>query len=283
MFGALRKFFSKGGPWPEEEPTESPEGFPLEYRGFWYTGSWVSHRYDEQQADREWRSDHVRWPVEGKFMFNYTWCRSQVHQGRSDRGLVDGLVPAMRLGDKVGLYKVINWHRMPGSDRAMWDDGIEIDLEFVKSVPVAQVPSLQGLPVDAKLDWEHVEIWAFVDRNSRRQVAEYVAENRFTSYWLDVTVVIVGLSRPAWDMPWGRATVPEADTPVVRPLADHASEGHPMREPHEGDLRPVMLSIPNDKTPQEYAREMGGVVAYGTYIPEGFKRGGDNRTWRSHT
>lgn len=283
MFAAIRRFFSKEAPWPEEEPTESPEGFPLKHRGFWYTGSWSSYRYDEQQAGREWRSDHVSWPVEGKIMFKYKWCAPQIPNGSDGRGLVDGLIPAMRLGDRVGLYEVTEQRRMPGSDRGMWDDGIEVDLRFVKSVSVDQVPSLRGLPADAKLDWEHVEIWAYVEPELGVLGSHYVSENSYTSYWLDVTVVIVGFSRPVADMPWGRAAVPEADAPVVRPPVDHVSEGHPMREPHEIDLRPVMLPIPEGKDPHQYAHEMGGVVAYGTYVPEGFKRGGNNRNWRSHT
>lgn len=276
MLGALRKIFHR------EPPTHSPEGFPLAPEWFWYTGCWSSHRYDELQAGRPWRSSHAPWPVEGKIMFNYSWCHGPIDAGQNGRGLVDTLIPAMRLGDLVGLYEVTDHRRMFGSDRAMWDDGIEVQLGFVRTAPVTDVPRLQPLPADAKIDWEHVEIWSYHDPRVRVD-GELVEENMYTSHWIDVTVVILGLGREYVNMPWGRAEVPKADEPILRAKGNPSTSGDPMRrEGHESDERPLMKVIPEGRDPHEYAEEVGGIVAHGTYIPEGFTRKGHNRNWRSH-
>jgi hypothetical protein len=215
-------------------------------------------------------------------MFHYNWCHGQINVGGSDHGLVDGLIPAMRLGDLAGLYEVTDERRMGGSDRAMWDNGIEVALKFVKAVPVDRVPRLQPLPDDAQIDWDHVEIWSYHDPRMLPN-QELIEENLYTPHWIDVTVIVIGLGREYVNIPWGRATVPEADEPVPREHQEPASTGDPMRrEGGQVDGRPIMELVPEDRDAHEYAKEVNGVVAYGTYFPEGFKRAGHNGNWRSH-
>ena len=65
----------------------------------------------------------------------------------NDRGLVDGLIPAMRVGDRVGLYEAMNPHYSQGmgrhSDWAPFDNGKYVDLHLRHVVDVSEVPSLQ--------------------------------------------------------------------------------------------------------------------------------------------
>lgn len=128
--------------WLKSKLSKRPEGMPASVKEYWYCGSWYMYRSDERQAGREARSDHIVWPVEGKFLFNFFKCDILQH-GNKD-GLVDGLIPAYRSGNLVGLYKVVSCRYRTTSfyDGSMWDDGYNVDLEFVKAVPVVQVPSL---------------------------------------------------------------------------------------------------------------------------------------------
>ena len=248
MLGTLRGFFSKLRP----EPTHSPEGFPLVHRGFWYCGEWYSHRADEQRARRPWRSDHALWPIEGKVMLNFHWCYPQIQAGSDDRGLVDGLIPAMRLGDLVGLYEAGRARYLSGtgrhSDLAGWDDGKQVDLTFVRAVPVDQVPRLQEVPAEAPIDWKHVEVWSHHD--PRRPGGDLIEENTYTRHWIDITVVVKGLG-PYDRMSFGRRE---------------------LRENPNTDEFPTIERVPEGRAPMEYAEEVGGILAYGTYVPKGFER-----------
>lgn len=66
-------------------------------------------------------------PIEGKFMFN---PYKTVLDGNKD------MIPAIRIGNYIGYYKVIKRYYSPGqgahSDWAHWDDGLYADLRLVK-------------------------------------------------------------------------------------------------------------------------------------------------------
>jgi len=108
--------------------------FPKTVKGYWYTGRWYMYRADLRSEGKEHRSDHTEWPIEDKIMFNpfkVGLC------GRDASGLIDGLIPAIRKDNMIGLYKIVSEYRMPGgSDLAMWDNGMEVNLKFVKSIEV---------------------------------------------------------------------------------------------------------------------------------------------------
>ena len=54
----------------------------------------------------------------------------------------NGLIPAMCIGDMVGLYCITRdryrgeWSR--GGDRCIWDDGLSVDLRLVKVISLQQ-------------------------------------------------------------------------------------------------------------------------------------------------
>jgi hypothetical protein len=96
-------------------------------------------RSDSDQAGGEYRGAHYRWPREGVFIFN-------PHETIfKKRGLVDGLVPAFRRGDYVGLYRCEKTYYGQGmgshSDWASWDDGKKTDWTLVRIVNQMEVPS----------------------------------------------------------------------------------------------------------------------------------------------
>ena len=95
--------------------------FPSKIIGHWYCGAWYLH-------------NDQPWPVEGKVMFNPHICG--FWNAKNSSGLVEGLIPALRRGDLVGLYRVESRYRIPGmgSDLACWDDGRKVDLKLVKVV-----------------------------------------------------------------------------------------------------------------------------------------------------
>src|SRR4051812_12707463 len=92
------------------------EGFPKAINGLWYCGAWYM---DKSQK--------------GLPCFN-PWKTAIIGADHSD--CIDGLIPAMRIGDKIGLYIRVGktYWGGGGSDLASWDDGMKIDLKFVKSV-----------------------------------------------------------------------------------------------------------------------------------------------------
>lgn len=97
-----------------------PGSFPLVVKDLWYCGMWAMYK-----GDRE------TWPIEGKVLFDVTKVGLV---GRDESGLVDGLIPAISEGGKVGLYKVTG-HYPPRNcfyDGAPWDNGYSVDLELVE-------------------------------------------------------------------------------------------------------------------------------------------------------
>ena len=66
--------------------------------------------------------------------------------GHESVGVVEDVMPGsnFRKGDRVGLYKIIrDYSPSTWYDGAPWDDGHEVDLEFVKTCPASEVPSLK--------------------------------------------------------------------------------------------------------------------------------------------
>jgi len=97
-----------------------PRSFPMVVKDLWYCGMWATYKGDRKV-----------WPIEGEVIFDVTKVGLT---GKDDSGLVDGLIPAIREGDKVGLYRVAA-HQPPGNafyDGAPWDNGYSVDLELVK-------------------------------------------------------------------------------------------------------------------------------------------------------
>lgn len=106
--------------------------FPKEVKDLWYCGMWQTYRGKAHDEGREYRFHHTPWPVEGEVLFNHGRCALY---NNDDRGLVDGLIPAIRIGDRIGLYKVVGYRKAGfWYDGLPWDDGAKIDLEFVRTI-----------------------------------------------------------------------------------------------------------------------------------------------------
>lgn len=77
------------------------------------------------------------YPLEGEFFFNWRKCGFAAFSSKGH--LVDGLIPAIRKGNLVGLYEVVNRYtpRGSGSDLLAWDDGKVADLRLVRCIKVA--------------------------------------------------------------------------------------------------------------------------------------------------
>lgn len=123
--------------------------FPALIKKHWYCGAWYLHISDlgEQGlysgSDLDPDPEEVPWPVEGKkIIFNYHHCNLSWSW---DEHLIDGLIPAVRVGNRVGLYRVKGrkYHEESFYDGAPWDDGYKVDLELVQVVPVDKIPWLK--------------------------------------------------------------------------------------------------------------------------------------------
>lgn len=95
--------------------------FPRTVKRHWYCGAWHLHRGKE-----------------GRIVFNpfrTGFC------GDDTSELIDGLIPAIRVGDRIGLYKQVGQKYRETSfyDGAPWDDGYMVDLRYVRSVRAAMV------------------------------------------------------------------------------------------------------------------------------------------------
>jgi len=129
MLGIIKKLFSKN--------PSIPEGMPKVVKDYWYCGEWYLYREKEKKEGREYRSAHTPWPVEGKVVFNHHRCLFD--KDREDV-LVDGLIPAIKIGDKVGLYEKTGgkspgfWH-----DSLPWDDGVRIELTLRKVIDESEL------------------------------------------------------------------------------------------------------------------------------------------------
>ncbi len=111
--------------------------FPLKVIKYWYTGRWYLYRSDLNDKGLEARSDYVEYPIEGMFMFNPYKCGLCGHDNDSKNGLIEGLVPAYKEGNKIGLYKLVKQYSSNcGSDRLDWDNGMYADFVLVKIIKV---------------------------------------------------------------------------------------------------------------------------------------------------
>lgn len=122
--------------------THSKDGFPLVVKEHWYTGAWYSWLCDQDvlsYGDRMSgdKANSVS-PATGTIAFNHYRCG--IHNN-DESNLVDGLIPALRIGNLIGLYKIT---RQPYSrtefmsDRLGWDDGKYIDLKFVNTIQAGE-------------------------------------------------------------------------------------------------------------------------------------------------
>jgi hypothetical protein len=128
----IMSFFAK------DVKTHSAEGFPLKVIGHWYTGAWYGQvcATNVIGAGESMSGDKANTvsPAENEMAFN--WRRCGISSSDTSN-LIEGLVPAMKIGDTLGLYKVIKPAYLRSSllsDPAGWDDCREIDLQFVKTV-----------------------------------------------------------------------------------------------------------------------------------------------------
>lgn len=129
MFGYFAKWLAASEP-----------KFPPEKKGHWYCGTWYLHLADlrDQGLYHGTTLDprDVETPAEGTICFN------PCHTGHADSdtsGLIDGLIPAIRVGDEIGLYKQVGpkYRTEAFFDGAPWDDGYHIDLRFVRAINAA--------------------------------------------------------------------------------------------------------------------------------------------------
>lgn len=121
-------------------------GFPVEVKGYWYCERWQNYqRHLARSVGSEYFNgwDKERLPdspmdhpsVDGVMGFNPH--RTGII-GNDRSGLVDCLIPAIRIGDRVGLYRIVRepYYEFggPHSDWATWDDGKHLDLRLAKTV-----------------------------------------------------------------------------------------------------------------------------------------------------
>lgn len=126
--------------------------FPKKILGVEYSLNWHCSGYRLCSIE----GDHatVQWPVE----LDAKWhrpvsemivCRpsavAAALKGKDADGLIDGLLPTLRLGKLVALYRVENFRikrRSPWYDGLDWDNGSLVDLVFEMTVEASQLPWL---------------------------------------------------------------------------------------------------------------------------------------------
>ena len=134
MFKALAKLFTKNYAPPHDQR------FPLEIKKHWYCGCWYLYLSDLRKAGEydgtSLNPDEIRSPAEGKVAFN-PW-RTDLIQSNDESNLIDGLIPAIRFGNTVGLYQQVGYKYRETNfyDGAPWDDGYLVDLKFVRTVEI---------------------------------------------------------------------------------------------------------------------------------------------------
>lgn len=108
--------------------------FPLVVKDYWYCGAWYLYRGKCRDEGIEPQS-----PAEGVVTFDpFT---TGIIWENDKQGLIDGLIPAIRIGDTVGLYEWdgCKYGRGRGYCGAAWDDGYKITLRFVRTVKAESV------------------------------------------------------------------------------------------------------------------------------------------------
>jgi len=112
--------------------------FPLKVKEYWYCGIWYMYLADLSSGGKKITSldpDDIESPVRDQIAFN-PWHIGLM--GKDSSGLIDGLIPAIRVDDKIGLYRqtCAPYQTKSFYDVAMWDDGCHIDMKFVRTIPV---------------------------------------------------------------------------------------------------------------------------------------------------
>lgn len=144
-FWLIRRMFTRARHGPGAE-------FPRTVDEHWYCGAWYEYlaKLRDQGAYTGTTMDppEIASPANGEFAFN-PWHTG--HANPDTTGLIDGLVPAMRLGNRVGLYKQIGPRYRTTSfyDGLPWDDGYFVDLKFVRSIALT-TPRGQSCKAAAK-------------------------------------------------------------------------------------------------------------------------------------
>lgn len=121
--------------------------FPQTVDRHWYCGAWYTYICELRNSGLYHGTSlspdpcDVLSPAEGRVAFNPFRTG---HAGSDTSGLVDGLIPAIRFDDRVGLYRQVGgkYHDQDQRfyDGAPWDDGYMINLEFAKWIPVWELP-----------------------------------------------------------------------------------------------------------------------------------------------
>lgn len=134
----IRKFLA----WLRSRFLRHDSRFPRKVIGHWYCGCWYLHLADQIENGeniREFNGEAAdkHSPADGKVAFNHYRCG--IH-GTDKTGLICGLIPAIRFGQTVGLYRVTrgSYQIQAFYDGAIWDDGGRVDLEFVKTCEVVR-------------------------------------------------------------------------------------------------------------------------------------------------
>lgn len=116
--------------------------FPRIVPEHWYCGSWYLY-LSGLREDGEYNGTSLDPPdmaVYATDVVAFNPFRTG-HAGGDISGLVNGLIPAIRIGHKVGLYQQVGRKYRTTSfyDGAPWDDGYNVDLKFVRAIPVSEV------------------------------------------------------------------------------------------------------------------------------------------------
>jgi hypothetical protein len=113
--------------------------FPRKIENHRYCYEWYSYVVELRQADR-FLTDvkSIPFPVESRVLFDPWRCALGT---KCESGLIDGLIPAIRLGNYIGLYRITSDVRITDNTYhpRSWDDGHIVSLSFVKRVRVPVV------------------------------------------------------------------------------------------------------------------------------------------------
>lgn len=122
-----------------KKKTHNKDGFPLTVKGHGYCIAWsiLLHSQKEVEIKRGDTSESDKFsrlsPAEDKVAF----AHHNVGFYSDDKsGLIDGLIPAIKIKGKVGLYELVDRYKRSNftSDPASYDDCMEVDLKFIKSI-----------------------------------------------------------------------------------------------------------------------------------------------------
>ena len=108
--------------------------FPREFKEFWYCGAW--HEYSHGMVRGGIDYEQIKNPAVGRPAFKPFGLN--LVDSNANR-LIDGLIPVIEIDGEIGLYKLSrSQYRLTSFyDGLVWDNGYHIDLEFVKSISLA--------------------------------------------------------------------------------------------------------------------------------------------------